>query len=83
MPLPQTYDGLSLTPQALLDYAQSQERTSVCSPLTTESKARSLAAPVLVRSAAGTHTRLHKLDNHFAWLAISLHLDALQRNPRA
>ncbi len=47
---------------------------SVRPPLASEPTARSLAAPVVVRSVAGTRTRVHKLDNHFAWLSVSLHL---------
>lgn len=46
-------------------------------PLTSEPTPRSLAAPVVVRSVAGTRTRIHRLDNHFAWLAVSLHLLAV------
>lgn len=68
------YDGLSLTPQALLDYARSADRADVSPPLTSEPTSRSLPAPVVVRSVAGTRTRLHKLDNHYAWLAVALHL---------
>ncbi len=48
--------------------------TSVRPPLASEPTPRSLAAPVVVRSVAGTRTRIHKLDNHFAWLSVSLHL---------
>jgi len=33
---------------------------------------------VVVLSATGALTRVHRLDNHFAWLAISLHLCALK-----
>lgn len=72
------YTGLSLDPQAILDHAQAQASASVRPPLTSEPMARSLAAPVVVRSVAGTRTRVHRLDNHFAWLAVSLHLSALK-----
>lgn len=74
MPHLETFDGLRLTPQALLDYARSADRSDVSSPLTIEPTSRSLPAPVVVRSVAGTSTRLHKLDNHYAWLAVALHL---------
>lgn len=45
-------------------------------PQTSEPTSRSLPAPTVVRSAAGTHTRVHRLDNHFAWLSVALHLSA-------
>lgn len=38
--------------------------------------------PVVVLSSTGARTRVHRLDNHFAWLAISLHLAARKGVPR-
>lgn len=38
-----------------------------------------LQAQVLVRSLAGTHTRLHTKDNHFPWLQIGLFLDSMPK----
>ena len=44
-------------------------------------------SPVYVWSPRGTHTRVHRLDNHYAWLAIALHLSAakgvLAHEPRS
>lgn len=75
------YTGLALDPQTILDHARAQAGAAVRPPLTSEPTSRSLAAPVVVRSVAGTHTRVHRLDNHYAWLAVSLHLSALQSAP--
>lgn len=52
-------------------------------PLSAAPTARSLAAPAVVQSVAGTRTRIHQLDNHFAWLAISLHLQSLGAGARS
>lgn len=51
-----------------------REPQPVRPPLASEPTARSLAAPVVVRSVAGTRTRVYQLDNHFAWLSVCLHL---------
>lgn len=38
--------------------------------------------PVVVLSSTGARTRVHRLDNHFAWLAIALHLSVCKGVPR-
>lgn len=54
-------------------------RTASLSPVQTNSaSARAVAAPVLVRSWTGTHTRVHDKANHGPWLSIALFLDAIK-----
>jgi hypothetical protein len=38
-------------------------------------------SPVYVWSPSGTHTRVHNLGNHYAWLAVALHLSMPKEAP--
>lgn len=51
--------------------------TPFFSPPSSQKRAAApLRAAVVAKSMGGTQTRVHQLDNHFAWLALSLHLSA-------
>lgn len=57
------------------DPLSSRDLTTPLSPVQTNSaSARAVAAPVLVRSWTGTHTRVHDKANHNPWLSIALFL---------